>query len=92
MRRLAVFGLVMLATSACSVPKAETLNCPKDQSVFACEAQFSDGKSRSIVFVKDPTPGQTVLDEITTTDDMGNDYCVTLYENVTATFAAGSCK
>jgi hypothetical protein len=91
MRRVAVFALVLVAISACSVPKAETLNCGEDQSIFACQAKFSDGKSRNIVFVKVPAPGQTVLDEVTTRDDLGNDYCVTLYGNVTATFAAGSC-
>lgn len=91
MRRVAVFALLLVAISACSVPKAETLNCGEDQSIFACKAKFSDGKSRSIVFVKVPAPGQTVLDEVTTRDDLGNEYCVTLYQNVTATYLAGEC-
>jgi hypothetical protein len=41
--------------------------------------------------VKVPAPGQTVLDEITTRDDLGNEYCVTLYQNVTATYHPGTC-
>lgn len=73
------------------MPKAESLNCGQDQSIFACQAKFSDGKSRNIVFVKVPAPGQEVLDEVTTKDDLGGEYCVTLYGNVTATYLAGAC-
>ena len=91
MRRAVGLAALLLVASACSVPKAETLNCGEDQSIFACQAKFSDGKSRSIVFVKVPAPGQTVLDEITTRDDLGNEYCVTLYQNVTATYHPGEC-
>jgi len=91
MRRVVVFALLVVAMSACSVPKAETLNCGEDQSIFACKAKFSDGKARNIVFVKVPALGQTVLDEVTTRDDLGNEYCVTLYQNVTATYQAGAC-
>jgi hypothetical protein len=91
MRRFLGFAALLFVASACSVPKAETLNCGDDQSIFACQAKFSDGKSRSIVFVKVPAPGQTVLDEITTRDDLGNEYCVTLYQNVTATYHPGTC-
>jgi len=91
MRNLALAPLLLVALSACSVPKAEALNCGEDQSIFACQAKFSDGKSRSIVFVKKPMPDATVLDEVTTRDDLGNMYCVTLYSNVTATYAAGLC-
>lgn len=91
MRRAVGLAALLLVASACSVPKAETLNCGEDQSIFACQAKFSDGKSRSIVFVKVPAPGQTVLDEITTRDDLGNEYCVTLYQNVTATYHPGKC-
>ena len=91
MRNLALAPLLLVALSACSVPKAEALNCGEDQSIFACQAKFSDGKSRSIVFVKKPMPDATVLDEVTTRDDLGNMYCVTLYSNVTATYAAGKC-
>ncbi|MFM8907847.1 MAG: hypothetical protein ACKOIZ_09610, partial [Actinomycetota bacterium] len=91
MRNLALAPLLLVALSACSVPKAEALNCGEDQSIFACQAKFSDGKSRSIVFVKKPMPDATVLDEVTTRDDLGNMYCVTLYSNVTATYAAGEC-
>lgn len=91
MRRLAVSGFVLVALSGCSVPTAQSLNCGEDQSIFACQAKFSDGKSRNIVFVKRPTPGQTVLDEVTTRDDLGNLYCVTLYDNVTATYLPGEC-
>jgi hypothetical protein len=91
MRKVAVVSLLLVAVSACSVPRAETLNCGEDQSIFACQAKFSDGKSRNIVFVKAPAPGQTVLDEVTTRDDLGNEYCVTLYQNVTATYVPGEC-
>lgn len=91
MRRLAISGFVLVALSGCSVPTAQSLNCGEDQSIFACQAKFSDGKSRNIVFVKRPTPGQTVLDEVTTRDDLGNLYCVTLYDNVTATYLPGEC-
>ncbi|MEN9287256.1 MAG: hypothetical protein RIS39_1248 [Actinomycetota bacterium] len=90
-RKLAVLALIVISSSACSVPKAETLNCGEEQSIFACQAKFSDGKSRSIVFVKVPAPGQQVLDEVTTKDDLGNEYCVTLYQNVTATYVPGTC-
>jgi hypothetical protein len=90
-RRLAISGFVLVALSGCSVPTAQSLNCGEDQSIFACQAKFSDGKSRNIVFVKRPTPGQTVLDEVTTRDDLGNLYCVTLYDNVTATYLPGEC-
>jgi len=73
------------------VPKAESLNCGQDESIFACQAKFSDGKPRNIVYVKVPAPGQEVLDEVTTKDDLGGEYCVTLYGNVTATYTSGKC-
>ena len=82
---------LIASISSCSVPKAESLSCGEDQSIFACQAVFSDGKARNIVFVKFPSPGQNVLDATTTRDDVGNLYCVTLYDNVTATYYAGEC-
>ena len=91
MRRFALFVFALVAITACSVPKPETLNCGEDQSIFACQAKFSDGKSRGIVFVKVPMPDQEVLDSVTTRDDLGNQYCVTLYQNATATYAPGEC-
>lgn len=91
MRRIALFAFVLVALTACAVPKPETLNCGEDQSIFACQAKFTDGKSRGIVFVKAPMPDQKVLDSVTTRDDLGNDYCVTLYQNATATYAPGEC-
>jgi len=91
MRRFALFVFALVAVTACSVPKPETLNCGEDQSIFACQAKFSDGKSRGIVFVKVPMPDQEVLDSVTTRDDLGNQYCVTLYQNATATYAPGEC-
>ena len=91
MRRLALVPLLVVALTACSVPEPETLDCGADQSVFACKAKFSDGKSRSIVFVKVALPDQPVLDVVSTRDDLGNPYCVTLYGNATATFVGGEC-
>lgn len=91
MRRFALLAFALVAITACSVPKPETLNCGEDQSIFACQAKFSDGKSRGIVFVKVPMPDQEILDSVTTRDDLGNQYCVTLYQNATATYGAGEC-
>jgi hypothetical protein len=91
MRRLWLMLPLIASISSCSVPKAESLSCGEDQSIFACQAVFSDGKARNIVFVKFPSPGQNVLDATTTRDDVGNLYCVTLYDNVTATYYPGEC-
>ena len=90
-RRVGAALILVLATSSCSVPNAESLSCGEDQSIFACKAMFSDGKARSIVFVKFPSPDQSILDSVTTRDDVGNLYCVTLYDNVTATYVPGEC-
>jgi len=91
MRRFALFVFALVAVTACSVPKPEALDCGEDQSIFACKAKFTDGKSRGIVFVKFPTNGEAVLDSVSTRDDLGNLYCVTLYANATATYAGGEC-
>ena len=91
MRRFALFVFALVAVTACSVPKPEALDCGEDQSIFACKAKFTDGKSRGIVFVKFPTNGEAVLDAVSTRDDLGNLYCVTLYANATATYAGGEC-
>ena len=91
MRRFALFTLALVAVTACAVPQPKTLDCGQDQSIFACKAKFSDGKSRGIVFVKVPMPDQPILDSVTTRDDLGNFYCVTLFKNATATYAPGEC-
>jgi hypothetical protein len=46
---------------------------------------------RSIVFVDTPPADRTALDSVTTRDDFGNPYCITLYDNATATYKAGDC-
>ena len=78
--------------TSCSIPEARKLDCVDGTSVYSCKAEFSDGKSREIVFVDTPSPGQEALDTTTVRDDLGNEYCVTLYRNVTATFVAGACS
>ena len=87
----AVLVVFIVALTACSVPAPQTLDCADGQSVYTCKAKFSDGKSRSIVFVESALPEQTVLDIATTKDDFGNPFCVTLYDNATATFVGGEC-
>ena len=82
---------LVASLAGCAVPKAESLSCGEDQSIFACQAVFSDGKARNIVFVRFPAPNQGILDQTTTRDDVGNTYCVTLYNNVTATYVPGEC-
>jgi hypothetical protein len=91
MRRFVVLALAAVALSACSPPSPEALDCTDGQSVYMCKARFSDGKSRSIVFVKVVVPGQKVLDEVTVSDDFASPYCVTLFGNATASFSAGNC-
>ena len=91
MRRVALFAFALVAVTACAVPQPKTLDCGEDQSIFACKAKFTDGKSRGIVFVKFPMENQSVLDAVSTRDDLGNVYCVTLYANATATYAGGEC-
>lgn len=88
---VAVLVVFIVALTACSVPAPQTLDCADGQSVYTCKAKFSDGKSRSIVFVDSALPEQTVLDIATTKDDFGNPFCVTLYDNATATFVGGEC-
>lgn len=83
--------VLVLAMTACSVPAPQTLDCADGRSVYTCKAKFSDGKSRSIVFVESALPEQMVLDIATTNDDFGNPFCVTLYDNATATFMDGEC-
>ena len=90
-RRIVLAAVLVAGLSACSVPTAESLECGEGQSIFACQAKFSDGKSRNIVFVRFPSPDLEVLDAETARDDVGNIYCVTLYENVTATYVPGEC-
>lgn len=86
----AVVGLVTIA-AGCSSPKPTSLECADGQSIFLCEALFSDNKVRSIVFVDTPPADRTALDSVTTRDDFGNPYCITLYDNATATYRAGDC-
>jgi hypothetical protein len=94
-RRTAGIAAVVVACAvplaACSVPTPQTLDCTDGQSVYTCKSKFSDGKSRSIVFVDSALPEQVVLDIATTKDDFGNPFCVTLYDNATATFVGGEC-
>jgi len=87
----AAAATLILAVTACSVPKPETLDCTDGASVFECKSKFSDGKSRAIVFVEAAMPDQETLDERSTVDSFGNAYCVTLYKNATATFVPGEC-
>ena len=81
--------------SACSlrgvIPKPTELVCRDGQSIFTCEAAFSDGKVRSLIFVDAPPPDRVALDSVTTRDDFGNPYCITLYDNATATYSGGEC-
>jgi hypothetical protein len=82
---------LLTSLAACSVPEPVSLDCADGQSIFECKARFSDDKSRTIVFVDAALEGQPVLDTTTTKDDFGNLFCVTLYENATATYVPGEC-
>ena len=86
----AVLGFASI-TAGCSSPKPTSLECADGQSIFLCEALFSDNKVRSIVFVDSAPADRTALDSVTTRDDFGNPYCVTLFDNATATYKAGDC-
>lgn len=77
--------------NGCSIPKPTALVCRDGQSIFACEAEFSDGTPRGLGFVDAPPKGAVAIDAVTTRDDFGNVYCITLYEDVTATYESGEC-
>jgi len=91
MRRGLITAVLAVSVSACSIPEPEALVCQDGQSLFTCQAQYTDGKARAIVFVDVPAEGEEPRDTTTTKDDFGNSYCVTLYENSTATYVAGEC-
>jgi len=91
MRKLFFAAILGVSVSSCSIPEPETLVCEDGQSIFSCQAQYTDGKARAIVFVDAPSEGQEQRDTTTTKDDLGNTYCVTLYANATATYVAGEC-
>ena len=87
----AVVALMGMGLNSCSIPKPTSLVCRDGQSIFTCEATFSDGKTRGLVFVDTAPADRTALDSVTTRDDFGNPYCITLYDNATATYKAGDC-
>ncbi|NCZ67936.1 MAG: hypothetical protein EBY84_05555, partial [Acidimicrobiia bacterium] len=47
----AVVALMGMGLNSCSIPKPTSLVCRDGQSIFTCEATFSDGKTRGLVFV-----------------------------------------
>ncbi|NDD61193.1 MAG: hypothetical protein EBZ46_02965 [Actinobacteria bacterium] len=87
----AVVALMGMGLNSCSIPKPTSLVCRDGQSIFTCEATFSDGKTRGLVFVDTAPADRTAVDSVTTRDDFGNPYCITLYDNATATYKAGDC-
>ncbi|MFZ9779099.1 MAG: hypothetical protein ACO3EM_02910 [Ilumatobacteraceae bacterium] len=87
----AVVALMVMGLNGCSIPKPTSLVCRDGLSIFTCEATFSDGKTRGLVFVDTAPADRTAVDSVTTRDDFGNPYCITLFDNATATYSGGEC-
>jgi hypothetical protein len=89
--RLATVLAVVTMFAGCSIPEPTSLVCSDGQSIFQCEASYSDGKVRSLTFVDEASGDWVQIDSLTTLDDFGNPYCITLYDNSVATYKGGEC-
>ncbi|NCZ85840.1 MAG: hypothetical protein EBY95_00150, partial [Actinobacteria bacterium] len=60
----AVVALMGMGLNSCSIPKPTSLVCRDGQSIFTCEATFSDGKTRGLVFVDTAPADRTAVDSV----------------------------
>jgi hypothetical protein len=70
-----------------------TLLCKDSQTVFACQARWSDDSLKAIEFPNsgDSHSGQSFIDRQETRDNYGNVYCIALFSDGQGSFHGGNC-